>query len=152
MELLDFGFYVFYGLLFIAVAAAIVYPIITAIKTPASLGKSAVGIGALVVLFGISYALSGTHLSVKSAAMGITESSAKMIGAGLIMFYVALGFSILVLIYAEISKALKYNGSIYPRNPKCIDGGYRLLATYILLDHHDCGECEGIVSSTSTTS
>ena len=107
MELLDFGFYVFYGLLFIAVAAAIVYPIITAIKTPASLGKSAVGIGALVVLFGISYALSGTHLSVKSAAMGITESSAKMIGAGLIMFYVALGFSILVLIYAEISKALK---------------------------------------------
>ncbi len=107
MDLLDFGFYLFYVLLIISIVAAIVYPIINGIKTPGSFGKSAIGVGALVVLFGISYALSGTSLTAKAMALGETESSAKFIGAGLIMFYISLGVSILALLYAEISKASK---------------------------------------------
>lgn len=107
MGLVDFGFYVFYVLFVVAVVAAIVFPIINAFKTPGSLGKSAIGVGALVVLFGISYALAGTDISVKALALGETESSVKFIGAGLIMFYIALLLSLVALVYAEISKALK---------------------------------------------
>lgn len=107
MGLVDFGFYVFYILLIIAVVSAIVFPIINAIKTPGSMGKSAIGIGALVVLFIISYALAGNQISVKALALGETESSVKFIGAGLIMFYLALLLSLVALVYAEISKALK---------------------------------------------
>ena len=102
MDLLDFGFYLFYALLFVSIGAAIVYPIINAIKTPGSLGKSAIGVGALVVLFGISYALSGTSLTAKAIALGENESSAKLIGAGLIMFYIALMISIIALVYSEV--------------------------------------------------
>ncbi|HOX82003.1 MAG TPA: hypothetical protein PLS08_03165 [Chryseolinea sp.] len=107
MELVDFGFYVFYILLVVAVVGAIVFPIINAIKTPGSLGKSAIGVGALVVLFGISYALAGTYISVKALALGQTESTVKFIGGGLIMFYLLLALSVVALVYAEISKALK---------------------------------------------
>jgi hypothetical protein len=107
MGLVDFGFYVFYILLIIAVVSAIVFPIINAFKTPGSMGKSAIGLGALVVLFIISYALAGNHISVKALALGETESSVKFIGAGLIMFYLALLLSLVALVYAEISKALK---------------------------------------------
>lgn len=39
--------------------------------------------------------------------MGITEGSSKLIGAGLIMFYITLVLAIIGVIYSEINKALK---------------------------------------------
>jgi len=105
--MLDLGLYLFYALLLIAVVAALVFPVIHSIKQPGALLKSAIGLGIVVVVFGVSYAIADSSVNVKAAAMGITESSSKLIGAGLIMFYVALVLSALALIYSEISKALK---------------------------------------------
>jgi hypothetical protein len=105
--MLDFGLYLFYALLFIAVAAAVIFPLFYAIKQPAALGKSAIGAGVLVVLFVIAYAMSGSDVNIKAAAAGISESASKLIGAGLIMFYITLALAVLALIYSEISKALR---------------------------------------------
>jgi hypothetical protein len=105
--MLDLGFYVFYVLLFVAILCSIFFPILTAIKQPAELGKLAIGIGLIAVLFGISYALSGSEVNLKTAAAGFGETVSKLIGAGLIMFYITLVLAILALIYSEISKALK---------------------------------------------
>jgi hypothetical protein len=105
--MLDFGLYLFYALLLIAVGAAIIFPLLYAIKQPAALGKSAIGLGVLVVVFVIAYAMSGSEVNIKAAAAGITTSVSKLIGAGLIMFYITLLLAILALIYSEISKALK---------------------------------------------
>jgi len=105
--MIDIGFYIFYILFFIAVVTAVVFPIINAFKTPGSLGKSLIGVGGLVALFVLSYILSGDHISAKGLALGETPASAKFIGAGLIMFYLALFISVGALIYSEISKALK---------------------------------------------
>jgi hypothetical protein len=105
--MLDFGLYLFYVLLFIAVGAAIIFPLLYVIREPKALGKSAIGVGFLVVLFVIAYAMSGSDVNIKAAAAGITSSVSKLIGAGLIMFYITLLLAILALIYSEISKALK---------------------------------------------
>jgi len=105
--MLDLGFYVFYALLFIAVAATIIFPIIHMVKEPSTLLQSAIGLGVLLVLFGVSYGLSGSEVNIKAAAVGITETTSKLIGAGLIMFYITLVLSILALIYSEISNAIK---------------------------------------------
>jgi hypothetical protein len=105
--MLDLGFYVFYALLFIAVALTIVFPIIHMLREPSMLLRSAIGIGVVVVLFVVSYALSDSEVNLKAAAVGITPSSSRLIGAGLIMFYITLVLSVLALIYSEISKALK---------------------------------------------
>ena len=105
--MLDIGFYVFYALLFIAVALTIIFPIIHMLKEPSSLVQSAIGIGVLLVLFGVSYALSGSEVNLKAAAVGITETTSKLIGAGLIMFYITLVLSVAALIYSEISNAIK---------------------------------------------
>jgi hypothetical protein len=105
--MLDFGLYLFYALLFIAVAGAIIFPIINAMKTPGALVRSLIGVVILVVLFGISYALSGSAVSDKNAALGVTETSSKLIGAGLIMFYITLILSAVALFYSEITKAFK---------------------------------------------
>jgi hypothetical protein len=105
--MLDIGLYVFYVLLFIAVAAAVIFPIINSIKEPAALIRTSIGIAIILVLFGISYGLSGSTLSRNAIAIGLTEANVKLISAGLIMFYIVLILSILALIYSEISKALK---------------------------------------------
>ena len=104
--MLDIGLYTFYILLAIAVLAALVFPIINAIKTPAALLKSLIGVGALLLLFGIAYALSSDEVSPKNAAF-VSSSGSRMISAGLILFYITLALSALAVIYSEISKALK---------------------------------------------
>jgi hypothetical protein len=105
--MLDIGLYIFYGLLFIAVAAALFFPLLSAVKEPSTLGKSAIGIGGMVVLFVIAYLLADNQVNLKGSAAGITASGSKLIGAGLIMFYITLVLAVLALIYSEISKALK---------------------------------------------
>ena len=105
--MLDIGLYVLYALLAIAAASAVIFPIIHAVKDPSSLLKIGISIGIFVVLFGISYALADSKVTLKTAAAGITPASSRLIGAGLIMFYIALAGSALALIYSEISKAFR---------------------------------------------
>jgi hypothetical protein len=79
--------YIFLG---VAVISSIGMPIISAIKNPAGLIKSLIGVVGLVVLFVVAYALSGSEVTTKMSAYGVDAASSKLIGAGLIMFYVAL--------------------------------------------------------------
>jgi len=105
--MLDFGLYAFYVLLAVAVLAAIVFPIINGIKSPKSLKGSLIGLGALLVIFVISYAISDSAVKAKHVSLGVDETEMKLIGAGLVMFYITLFLSIIGLIYSEISKAIK---------------------------------------------
>ena len=105
--MLDIGLYLFYALMGIAILVAIGFAIYHAIKTPGALVKTLIALGALAVLFGVSYALSSGELSNSNRALGVTEGTSKLIGAGLIMFYVAFALAILALIYSEITKAAK---------------------------------------------
>ena len=104
--MLDLGLYLFYVLLAIAVLAAVVFPIVNAIKTPAALLKSLIGVGAILVLFGIAYALSDSTVSARNTAF-VTPGVARIIGAGLILFYITIFLSAAAVAYSEISKALK---------------------------------------------
>jgi hypothetical protein len=105
--LINAGLWIFYILLFASIVTAVVFPLLHAAKTPGTFKKSLIGIGVIVVVFGISYALSGSSVTAKQMALGVDESSSKLIGAGLTMFYFALIGSVIGIIYSEISKALK---------------------------------------------
>lgn len=105
--MIDTGLYITYVFLAIALGAAILLPLLHAIKHPKELGKSAVGIGVLVVIFVVAYSISGSEVSVKAASLGVGEGSSKLIGAGLMMFYIVFIASLLGIVYSEISKAIK---------------------------------------------
>ena len=107
MELIDIGIYACYILLFVALIAAVVFPLLQITQNPAALVKSGIGVAGLVVLFIISYALSGSEVTAKYTTMGVGEGGSKLIGAGLIMFYIILIVAIFSMIFSEISKALK---------------------------------------------
>lgn len=104
---IDILLYVGYGLIFLAVGSAIIFPLIQGLKNPKGLVKSLIGVGALVVLFVIGYSLSSSAVTNSWAAKGITESVSKLVGAGLIMFYIVLAAAAIGLIYSEVSKAFK---------------------------------------------
>jgi hypothetical protein len=108
MDIIDIGIYLAYFLFFIAAGAMFVLPTVNALKNPKDLGKSAMGLGALVVLFGIAFALSGGELTPKWMSLGVnSEFSSRLIGAGLTMFYFVLIIAILGMVYSEINKAFK---------------------------------------------
>jgi hypothetical protein len=108
MDLIDIGVYATYILVAVAIGAMIILPLVNALRNPKNLGKSAIGLGALVVLFGVAFAMSGSELSPKWISLGVTtEFSSRLIGAGLTMFYFVLIIAVIGMIYSEISKAIK---------------------------------------------
>ncbi|GIL23145.1 MAG: hypothetical protein BroJett042_16580 [Bacteroidota bacterium] len=105
--MIDAGLYLGYGLIGLAILSAFVMPLIQILKSPSSLVKSGISVGILAVVFFISYSLSGSEITPSGTLMGITEGSSKLIGAGLIMFYITLVLAVIGVIYSEINKALK---------------------------------------------
>lgn len=105
--LIDAGMWLFYILLIGSIVAAVGMSLANAVKTPGAFKRALMGVGALVVVFVVSYVLSGSDVTTQQAAKGITEDTSKLIGAGLIMFYFVLFGSIIGIIYSEISKAIK---------------------------------------------
>lgn len=109
MDIIDIGLWLGYLLFIVAIGSAIVLPLLHAIKTPGAFLRSLYGVGALVLIFVVSYAISSLSSDVTQAqaALGVTESSSTMIGAGLIMFYITLVVAVIGIVYSEISKAFK---------------------------------------------
>lgn len=103
--LISVGLYVGYAIFFIAMLAVVVLPLINAVKAPKELLKSGAAIGGLVVVFLVAYSISGDEVTLKTASLGTTPGASKMIGAGLMMFYVFLLIATIGLIYSFFHKA-----------------------------------------------
>ena len=104
---ISWGLYLGYFLLFGSILAIAGLFLRNAFQDSKLLIRSAVGAGILVVLFLVSYALSDGELSNAAIAAGVDETSSKLIGGGLTMFYIVFFISIIGLVYSEINKALK---------------------------------------------
>ena len=105
--MIDAGLYLCYLLLFLAIGATVILPLINAIKAPGTLVKSGISVAGLVVVFLIAYSISGSEVTSQYAMLGVGEGSSKLIGAGLIMFYITFFIAIIGLIFSEINKAFK---------------------------------------------
>jgi hypothetical protein len=102
--MIDAGLIISYVLIGLCAAAAIVLPLIQAAGNPKSLKKIGISVGALVIAFFVCYALAG------DSTMGntkVTPGAAKMVGAGILLFYVLLIGAIVSIVYTEISKMSK---------------------------------------------
>src|SRR5690606_39825579 len=57
----------------------------------------AIGLGALLALFFLSYAIASGELTAAERARGLTEGTVRLVGAALVMFYIAFVGAILAL-------------------------------------------------------
>ena len=99
--------YLGYGLLIVCIAAAVILPLINALDDPQSLMKSGMGLGALVLIFLLSWAIAGSELLPVYTAFGIDEGLSKFVGGVLTTMYTLALVAIVGIIFTEVSKALK---------------------------------------------
>ncbi|XLS29760.1 hypothetical protein ACJD0Z_02815 [Flavobacteriaceae bacterium M23B6Z8] len=103
-------FYIAYVLLLIPVAAVLIYTLKNLVANPDKLKKSLILIVGFAIVLGISYALSsGTDVKLDKfleAGIDVDESSSKMVGAGLIAFYILAAVAIVSMLLSGVKKVL----------------------------------------------
>ena len=96
----NIGLFLAYILIGVCILAAVLMPLAKAFGDPQSLKKMGLGIGGLVVVFLVSYLLSGGE-----ATDDVSASTVKLVGASLTTFYILAALAILGIVYTEIKKA-----------------------------------------------
>ncbi len=96
-----------YALFFLGAVSAIVFPIINMAKNPKGAKSALIGVVALVVVFGISYALGGDEMTDKYTGFISGPEASKRVSAGLISFYILAIASIVAAVYSGVSKLFK---------------------------------------------
>lgn len=104
---IDIGIWAAIIMVGIAALASIILPLVNAISHPKSLVKAGIGVVALLVLFLITWSISGSEVTGKYLSFGVDESTSKLLGGSLILMYVLFVLAVIGIVVSEINKALK---------------------------------------------
>jgi hypothetical protein len=107
MDSIDIVLYVSYTLTLLAALAAIVFPIINSVDDPQSLKKAGMGVGGLLLIFLISWGISGSEVTTMYASKGVDEGLSKFVGGILTMMYLLIFVALGGIVYTEVQKVLK---------------------------------------------
>ena len=105
--IINFALIFAYILVGIAVICVIVLPLFKAIDDPKTLVGTAIGLGILFVLFGISYAVSSDEVLPRYITFDVGSGISKFIGGLLTTMYLLLGAGVVGIVYTEVSKAFR---------------------------------------------
>lgn len=96
-----------YLLMATATAAAIIFPIITMAKDPKAAKSALVGVGALAIVLGISYAFAGNEVTPLYEKFDVGSSESKLVSTGLISFYILAALAIVSILSSGVMKLIK---------------------------------------------
>jgi hypothetical protein len=96
-----------YALFALGTLCAVVFPILEMAKNPKAAKSALIGVGALAVVFGISYALGGDEFPDRYAGFISGPGESKMVSAGLISFYILAVAAVVTTVYSGVSKMFK---------------------------------------------
>ncbi len=107
--LINIGMYITYILAVVAIAAMLFFSLMHIFADLKKQKTTLIGLGALVVIFIISYIIaSGTDVPQELFdKVGLSSGTSKLIGASLIPVYILGVLSVLAIIYSEVSRAFK---------------------------------------------
>jgi len=106
-SVINIGLYVSYVLLGLALLSSIVLPLINSLDDTASLIRAGIGVGIIILLYVISWAISGNEVTEAYIKRDVGEGISRAVGGALIMMYMLFLVAIVGIIYTEISKAIK---------------------------------------------
>ncbi|MBA3901122.1 MAG: hypothetical protein H0X62_13105 [Bacteroidetes bacterium] len=96
-----------YGLAIAAVATTIIFPLVNIFKNPKGAKTVLVGIGILVLVAGISFAMAGNEVLESYRSYNTTPAQSQMVSTGLILFYLLAAGAVIAAVYSEVSKIFK---------------------------------------------
>lgn len=100
--MVDVGLFLAYILTGLCIIVAVGMPLVKAFGDPDSLKKMGIGVGALLAVFLISY-----FTSSGEADGDYAEGTVKLVGAGIVTFYILAIAAVLGIVYTEIKKAFE---------------------------------------------
>ncbi len=103
-EILIYWCYALFGL---ATAAAIIFPILGMAKNPKGAKSALIGVGALAVIFIVSYTMGGDEMLPKYEKFISGPEASKQVSMGLNAFYILAVGAIGVTIFSGFSKLFK---------------------------------------------
>lgn len=105
----NIGIIASYVLIGICIVGILAFSIVNIMKNPANAKSALVGLIGLIVIFGLTYALStGEDANTIFADKGVTEETSRIVGMGLTSFYVLAALAIISILYVEVSRL--FNG------------------------------------------
>lgn len=108
MDIIQIGLIFTYVLLGVGVVAVIIMPLVQALTSdPKSLLKSAMGLGAILVIYLIGYALASNEVTAKYIEFGVDSTTSKLVGGLLITMYILITGAIGGIIFTEFHKVAK---------------------------------------------
>ncbi|MBL4709469.1 MAG: hypothetical protein JKY48_13620 [Flavobacteriales bacterium] len=96
-----------YVLLGLATAVAVVFPILAMTKNPKAAKSALIGVGALAVVFIISYALAGDEMTPKYEKFISGPGESKLVSMGLIAFYILAIGAVIATVSSGFMKLFK---------------------------------------------
>jgi hypothetical protein len=90
-----------------AVLAAFVLPLVKAMDNPKSIIKGLVGIGAVAVLFLVSYGVAGHEVTPVYTQFNVDAGLSKIIGGGIIMTYIMAVVSVIGVVVNAVMKFVR---------------------------------------------
>jgi hypothetical protein len=107
-SLITIGLYLAYFALFIAIAALLVFPVITMVKGNIKNAKGTlIGIAALAFVIILAYIISPADQGLFYTKMNVSAGASKLIGTGLITTYIILAGLVLITVYTSVVKWFK---------------------------------------------
>ncbi len=91
----------------IAILAMVVFPLMYVIKHPKEARDTVIGIVALAALFLLSYIFASSGVLPSYEKYGVGPGESKLIGAGLVSFYILGVGAIATAVYVEVSNLFK---------------------------------------------
>lgn len=109
MDIYDIGLYVGYFLVIIGIIAAVLLPLINSLSDPKSLVRSGLALLALLVVFGIAYAMSDNDVAARFVGdpFNITPGLSQIIGGLLISTYFLFVIALVSIFIGELYKAVR---------------------------------------------
>ncbi len=106
-SVINIGLFLAYVLLGLAILSSLILPLINSLNDTSALIKSGIGIGIVIALYGISWAISGNEVTEAYIKRDVGEGISRAVGGALIMMYMLFLVAIVGIIYTEISKAIQ---------------------------------------------
>jgi len=106
-EIVSIGLIISYVLVALAVLSAIVMPLLSAIKNPRVLAFSLGGVGIILVIFLVGYAMAGDEVTTGYIKYGVDAAISKVIGGALITMYIIGVLAVVGIVFTEFNKMFK---------------------------------------------
>lgn len=96
-----------YVLVFLAIAAAVVLPLISSLQNPKVLIRSGIGVGALATLFGICYSSASSEVTPLYKNLGVSMEQVQLSGGLIQLTLILVIVAVVAVVLGELSKSVR---------------------------------------------